>query len=428
MGAKLQKGENILLNNNDAILNDIIVGVGWHLRNNALDLDVSAFMLNENGKVRNDEDFIFYNQTKSSNSCIMLDNSPKLDSNSRCFYVQLSKIPTEITKIIFVITIDPIGKNEHNFSTVEKAYIKILENTPSEQEFIRYDIEDASQEVALMAGEIYRHKNNWKFRAVGQGYSDGLSVMTSNFGVNINNDSVPSEGETEETISLRKKRRSPKQVFSEKATLLKEGLNIFLPQIQSAVDKKINESNTRMILDKIFMDVFGYDIEEIKAEQKIQGRRADYVLTVEGIDAVVVEAKKAGMPLRAKQIFQATSYGAYSGIRWALLTNLITWQVYHISTQDKVEANMVFSIDLLPDIRQEEAEILALISRYGMQRKGLLEKKCNEVRALSHENVIRAIITEDVINKIRLIIKRDTGCNIDNEQIQNVVEEILQVS
>jgi len=157
-------------------------------------------------------------------------------------------------------------------------------------------------------------------------------------------------------------------------------------------------------------------------------RKADYVLTVGEIDALVVEAKKAGMPLRTKQIFQVTSYGAYSGIKWALLTNLVTWQLYHISTQDKVEADMVFSIDLLPDFNQEDAELLVLISRYGMQRKSLLEKLCNEVRALSHESIIRAILTEDVINKIRLIIRKDTGCNINNDAIQNVLEEILQVN
>ena len=134
------------------------------------------------------------------------------------------------------------------------------------------------------------------------------------------------------------------------------------------------------------------------------------------------------MVLREKQIFQATSYGAYSGIKWALLTNLETWKLYHIATRDKVEADLVFSIDLLPELSQSDAELLVLISRYGIERKTLLEKLWNEVKALSHENVISAILTEDVINKIRLVIKRDTRCIIDNERIQNVVEEILQVN
>ncbi len=124
-------------------------------------------------------------------------------------------------------------------------------------------------------------------------------------------------------------------------------------------------------------------------------------------------------------MFQATSYGAYSGIRWAILTNLSTWRVYHISTQDIVNANLVFSVDLLPDVRLDDCERLLLISRYGMNRKGLLEKRWNEVSALTRESLTRAILNDDVINKIRLIIKRDTGCGFDNEVIQRVVEEML---
>lgn len=68
---------------------------------------------------------------------------------------------------------------------------------------------------------------------------------------------------------------------------------------------------------------------------------------------------------------------------------------------------------------------MLLISRYGMTRKGMLEKHWNEVSALTRESLIRAILTEDVINKIRLVIKRDTGCSFDNEVIQQVVEDTL---
>jgi predicted type IV restriction endonuclease len=183
-----------------------------------------------------------------------------------------------------------------------------------------------------------------------------------------------------------------------------------------------------MILDKIFMESLGYKIDEIKAEQKIQGRKADYVLSVDNDDMLVVEAKRAGMRLQNKQIFQATSYGAYSGIKWALLTNLQIWQLYYISTQEKVEPNLVFSIDLTTDLTQEDFEKFILISRYGINKKRLLEKLWNEVNALSHENIISTMISEEVINKIRTIIKRDTGCNLENEKIQQSIEEILRIN
>ena len=67
------------------------------------------------------------------------------------------------------------------------------------------------------------------------------------------------------------------------------------PALLAAIESSANESNTRMILDRFFIDVLDYDIDEVKAEQNIQGRRADYVLSSNGNDVIVVEAKKAGM-------------------------------------------------------------------------------------------------------------------------------------
>ncbi|XOF33093.1 MAG: hypothetical protein ACL93V_13915 [Candidatus Electrothrix sp. YB6] len=103
-------------------------------------------------------------------------------------------------------------------------------------------------------------------------------------------------------------------------------------------------------------------------------------------------------------------------------------QLYHISTQDKIEPNLVFSVDLLDDLTQEDFDKLVLISRYGISRKNLLKKLWNEVSVLSHENIISSILSEDVINKIRLVIKRDTGCNVENEKIQEAIEDILQIN
>lgn len=417
----LQRGGNVLLEKNNGGLDHIIIGLGWQTNTSCLNVETSAFMLNENGKVRDERDFIFYNQTKDINSCIVLDNSYKINNCFKCFRIQLSKIPTDIVKIVFVATIDKIENKELTFCMVENLHLNIIDD--ANQELIRYNIEDANHEVALIVGEIYLYKGVWKFKAVGQGYNGGLDIIISNFGVNINN--VPSG--QEQPLTLKKGRRSLKQILQEHSQLLKCNLEPFLPQIKSAINQELNESNTRMILDKIFMDVFGYSIEEIKAEQKIQGRSADYVLSINDVDAVVVEAKKAGMPLRHKQIFQATSYGAYSGIKWVLLTNLVTWQLYHISTQDRVDANLVFSIDVLPNANQDDLERLVFISRYWMEQKSALDKLYNEIKALSYESIIGAIITEDVINKIRLVIKRDTGCDIDNAVIQNTVEKILNI-
>lgn len=429
MTVKLQKGANSPLDYKNENLDEIIIGLGWSQDNN-FDLDISAFMLNENGYVRNDQDFIFYNQPKASNCCIILHEGENLRDDLCYFDLKLTKIPKDIKKIQFVATINSEENNDIDFSMVKNAYLRVMQKN-YDYEVIRFDIEEMNKEVALIIGEIYQYQEKWKFRAVGQGYSGGLEVITSAYGVKVESNKSNSintlELQTTQSLNLSKKsKRSPKKNLEQHTEKIIDKIKQFIPQINTAVETKINETNTRMILDKIFMEVLDYKIEEVKAEQKIQGRRADYVLSINDTDVLVVEAKKAGMVLRDKQIFQVTSYGAYSGIKWALLTNLVTWQLYHITTQDKVEANLVFSLDLLPELNREDAEKFVLISRYGMTRKGLLENTWNEIKALSYGSITRAIFTEAVINKIRLVIKKDTGCNISNESIQDVIEEMLQ--
>jgi hypothetical protein len=221
-------------------------------------------------------------------------------------------------------------------------------------------------------------------------------------------------------------RRSSKDVASEHMSKIKTELEKFKPNIDSAVLGKYNESDTRMVIDKIFIDALGYKIDEVKTEQRIQGRKADYILSVDGVDHIVVEAKKAGMQLREKQIFQATSYGAYSGIKWALLTNLIDWQLYYVNSGDMIEPELVFSITL-DTIAKEDLEHLFSISRFGLTRKGLLTKTLERNRTLSQSNIISVILTDDVISKIRTTVNKNSSYKTSNDEIQNVLEELLNM-
>lgn len=195
-----------------------------------------------------------------------------------------------------------------------------------------------------------------------------------------------------------------------------------LPQIFNAAASNINESSTRLVLDRIFQDILGYTLTEIKTEQKIQGRAADYVLSPDGQDTIVIEAKKAGAPLRQKQIFQATSYAAYSGIQWAILTNLLEWQFYKVSTIEKVDPQLVFIIDLQRGLDDDNAYNFMLISKFGVLRKGLIEKIWLKQVGLKMETLIGAILNDDVISKIRAIIVRETGGNITNEEVKKAIE------
>ena len=191
MAVSLQKGGNVSLNKTAPGMTKILVGLGWDKRStdgNDFDLDASVFLLNETGKVRNDNDFIFYNNLSSSCGSVVHQGDNRTgdgegdDENIR---VDLSKVPSDVDKISVTVTIhDAEGRNQ-NFGQVSNAFIRLV-NDDNNEEVVRYDLsEDYSVETAMILGEIYRHNDEWKFKAVGQGYEGGLPAMASGFGINL---------------------------------------------------------------------------------------------------------------------------------------------------------------------------------------------------------------------------------------------------
>ena len=231
--------------------------------------------------------------------------------------------------------------------------------------------------------------------------------------------------ETEETSPTgERKRRSSKEIIAEKIDKIREEVELIMPLLTDALEKKENETGTCMLIDSMLQNVLGYEKADIKREQNIKGKRADYVLNIKDEDSIIIEAKRIGMNLRESQIFQASAYGAHSGIKWIVLTNALVWQLYKISTGEKIENHLIFTIDLLDGLDNEEAEYFYLISKDGMSRKNLLDNMWEKIRSLSDENIIEAILSDGVISKIRTTISQQTGYKkIDNEELRQIIEE-----
>ncbi len=249
-------------------------------------------------------------------------------------------------------------------------------------------------------------------------YEEKSKVVKLDFEDEVEDQDMP----VDESIETRK-RRSTREVMDEHMENIRVAVDKFLPRLEAALERQENESDTRLLITKMLQRVLGYNLEDIKTEQKIEGRRADYVLSINDIDVLIIEAKKIGMALRDRQIFQATSYGAYAGIKWAILTNAVVWQLYHISTAEKVETDLVFTIDLRDGIDAQEAHFFYLISKTGMSRKNLLDKLWQKISALCYDNIISAILTEDVVSKIRTTLSKQTGCRLSNDELRAAIEE-----
>ena len=191
MAISLQKGGNVNLSKEAPNLTKVIVGLGWDPRSTdgaAFDLDGSAFMLKSDGKVRADTDFIFYNNLKSSDGSVVHngDNTTgQGDGDDETLTIDLARVPADVDKLSFCVTIHDAEARRQSFGQVSKAYIRCL-NAAGETEIARYDLsEDSSTETAMIFGELYRAGSEWKFRAVGQGFKGGLGPLARSFGVNV---------------------------------------------------------------------------------------------------------------------------------------------------------------------------------------------------------------------------------------------------
>lgn len=191
MAISLGKGGNLSLTKTDPSLSKILIGLGWDERatdGGDFDLDASAFLLNISGKVRSDADFIFYNQLRSSEGSVEHTGDNRTgqgDGDDESVKVDLSRVPADVDKIAITVTIHDAESRGQNFGQVANAFIRVV-NDVTGQEVVRFDLaEDYSTETAMVFGELYRHSGEWKFRAVGQGYSGGLGAMCRQFGISI---------------------------------------------------------------------------------------------------------------------------------------------------------------------------------------------------------------------------------------------------
>ena len=194
MAINLQKGQRVSLDNSMRLA---LVGLGWDTNcydgGFDFDLDASAFLLGENGKLLRDEDFVFYNNLNGRDGEVVHtgDNlTGDGDGDDEVIMIDFSKIPSEIKKIAICVTIHDAEARRQNFGQVSNAYIRIAKlsdefDTVGEP-VLKFDLEEEfSIETALVVAEIYFKNGEWKFNAVAAGYQGGLEAICRSFGANV---------------------------------------------------------------------------------------------------------------------------------------------------------------------------------------------------------------------------------------------------
>ncbi|WP_010289989.1 TerD family protein [Kurthia massiliensis] len=192
MAIQLSKGQRIDLTKDNPALSNIIIGLGWDVKSydggQDYDLDASAFLLNSEGKCRQDLDFIFYNNLQSTDGSVVHTGDNRTgegDGDDEQIKVDLSKVPADVDKIAITVTIHDAEARNQNFGQISNAFARLVDENTG-QEVLHFDLgEDFSIETAVVFCELYRHGGDWKFNAVGAGFQGGLAALVNAYGLSV---------------------------------------------------------------------------------------------------------------------------------------------------------------------------------------------------------------------------------------------------
>jgi stress response protein SCP2 len=189
---QISKGANIDLSSLTEASGPITVALSWIDPSGAGEADVSVLLLNADGKVRSDDDFIFYNQpTTADQSVQLLGKSPTGSGSEDRILVDLDALPLEVQRMIIAASRDAAA----TFGDLNDLRLTISDSAG--EVLLTFDINDATVETAFIFGELYRRDDSWKFRAVGQGYEAGLAGLATDFGINVDESQDQTEAESQ---------------------------------------------------------------------------------------------------------------------------------------------------------------------------------------------------------------------------------------
>jgi stress response protein SCP2 len=175
-----QAGQNLSLSQQNPGIQLVELNLSWAPDDGTWTLDPSAFALTDEGKVRSDADFIFYNQPA------LVDGGITLEDQGRQFAIHLSDLPPAITRVAIAVTLD--AGEDQSMAILHHVRLE-LRDGESRTGIARFTLETAGMtEKAIILGELYRRRSEWKFRAVGQGFAGGLAALARHFGVEVSDD------------------------------------------------------------------------------------------------------------------------------------------------------------------------------------------------------------------------------------------------
>lgn len=232
-GLQLVKGQNSSLDIGGAPVLTARVSIEW-TPGEGLDVDVSALLVNASGRVRGDQDFVFYNQPEAEDGAVRLlgKTGGERKATDRLL-LSLGDLPDDIAKVVVLVSLDAV--EGVGFGAVKGLTAKLT--TSDEQPLMRYVVTELERETAVVVGELYRRENAWRFRAVGQGYASGLAGVATDFGITVDDTSdVVQIIETSEVVP-RDLDDDPEPILLDKPDVVDQDMRVALPIAPAVADR-----------------------------------------------------------------------------------------------------------------------------------------------------------------------------------------------
>ena len=190
--ATMVAGSNAALTAENPGLGGVMVAMGWQMvpsNGPQSELTSMAIICGADGRALSPEHLVFFNQLTTAGGGVRFtggeDGAHGATHDQEQIDVEFGLIPAEVAKIAFLGYVDPEVRGPGTFGAVRSAYIRLAR--PDGSELLRFDVPEMHGDriKAMMFGELYRHRDDWKFRALGQGYENGLAGVSRDFGLDL---------------------------------------------------------------------------------------------------------------------------------------------------------------------------------------------------------------------------------------------------
>ncbi|MFV0461290.1 MAG: TerD family protein [Actinomycetales bacterium] len=185
MSTALTRGANVVLTELAPGLRRVLVGLGWTAPTGDYQVDLAVLLTGDDGRVPTDDYVVFASQLDAAATPGPEASAPTRRSDAEQIEVDLTDVPDYVARIVFTGTLYSALPRRQSFGQLHNLYIQ-LSDLDSGRELVRYTLDhDAGSETSLAFGELYRHRSGWKFRAVGQGWADGLAGLARDYGAQL---------------------------------------------------------------------------------------------------------------------------------------------------------------------------------------------------------------------------------------------------